>query len=69
VRYDFEYTNPNNQLLRLGSEIVSASNAKIRWKKVQDNIDYFREDVAPKETSKLKVMLIGLRYVNPKTSV
>eukprot|EP01083_Nonionella_stella_P278013 945314_1 len=55
VRYEFEYTNPNNQLLRLDPEIVTTSNAKIRWQTVQDNRDYFREDVPAKNTQRFSI--------------
>lgn len=55
VRYDFEYTNPNNQVLRLDSETVLTrrhSNAKIRWQTVLGNKKYFRDDVPAKGRSK-----------------
>ena len=63
VRYDFEYTNSNNQALRLGSEVVTTSNAKIRWQTVQDNRDYFRDDVPAKNTSKFTSILFVFKTI------
>lgn len=58
VRYDFEYTNRNKQVLRLDSETVTTSrhsNAKIRGQTLQGNKKYFRDDVPAEGSNKFSI--------------